>query len=142
MTLMRVARSQGHTSMSTEYTHLAWLGRISPLSTSQARPALWLGVSTLMVRSSASTVLPDSPIQYSLSSLVSLPLTTAQFPKPGGFMSKAIRTTLSLVVSLVLLSALTMAQPGGSNADKDKNRDKNKEHHSRLTKFAFWRHHK
>ena len=53
-------------------------------------------------------------------------------------MSKAIRTTLSLVVSLVLLSALTMAQPGGSNADKDKN----KEHHSRLTKFAFWRHHK
>jgi hypothetical protein len=57
-------------------------------------------------------------------------------------MSKAIRTTLSLVVSLVLLSALTMAQPGGSNAGKDKNKDKNKEHHSRLTKFAFWRHHK
>jgi hypothetical protein len=57
-------------------------------------------------------------------------------------MSKTIRTTLSLVVSLVLLSALTMAQPGGSNADKDKNKDKNKEHHSRLTKFAFWRHHK
>ena len=53
-------------------------------------------------------------------------------------MSKAIRTTLSLVVGLVLLSALTMAQPGGSIADKDKN----KEHHSRLTKFAFWRHHK
>lgn len=53
-------------------------------------------------------------------------------------MSKAIRTTLSLVVSLVLLSALTMAQPGGSNADKDRN----KEHRSRLTKFAFWRHHK
>jgi hypothetical protein len=53
-------------------------------------------------------------------------------------MTKAIRTTLGLVVSLVLLNALTMAQPGGSNADKDKN----KEHHSRLTKFAFWRHHK
>ena len=53
-------------------------------------------------------------------------------------MSKAIRTTLSLVVSLMLFSALTMAQSGGNNADKDKN----KEHHSRLTKFAFWRHHK
>ena len=54
-------------------------------------------------------------------------------------MSKAIRTILSLVVSLVLLSALTMAQAGGNNADKDKN---NKEHHSRLAKVAFWRHHK
>ena len=53
-------------------------------------------------------------------------------------MSKAIRTTLSLVVSLVLFSALTMAQPGGNNADKDKNT----EHHSRLSKLAFWRHHK
>ena len=52
-------------------------------------------------------------------------------------MSKAIRTTLSLVVSLVLFSALTMAQPGGNNANKDKN----KEHHSRLAKVAFWRRH-
>ena len=54
-------------------------------------------------------------------------------------MSKAIRTALSLVVSLMLFSALTMAQPGGNNnADKDKN----KKHHSRLAKVAFWRHHK
>jgi hypothetical protein len=53
-------------------------------------------------------------------------------------MSKAIRTILSLVVSLVLFSALTMAQAGGNNADKNKN----KEHHSRLAKVAFWRHHK
>ena len=53
-------------------------------------------------------------------------------------MSKAIRTTLGLVVSLVLFSALTMAQPGGNNANKDKN----KEHHSRFAKVAFWRHHK
>ena len=53
-------------------------------------------------------------------------------------MSKAIRTILSGVVSLVLLSALTMAQ-AGANADKDKNE---KEHHSRLAKAAFWRHHK
>ena len=53
-------------------------------------------------------------------------------------MTKAIRTTLSLVASLVLFSALTMAQAGPNNADKDKN----KEHHSRLAKVAFWRHHK
>src|SRR5437016_2829347 len=79
---------------------------------------------------------PDSP-RCSLSSLVSPPLTTAQLPKPGGFMSKAIRTTLSLVVSLVLFSALTMAQTGENNADKNKN----KEHHSRLAKIAFWRRH-
>ena len=53
-------------------------------------------------------------------------------------MSKAIRTILSLGVSLLLFSALTMAQTGRNNADKDKN----KEHHSRLGKVAFWRHHK
>ena len=53
-------------------------------------------------------------------------------------MSKAIRTTLGLVVSLVLFSGLTMAQSGGNNTDKDKN----KEHHSRFAKAAFWRHHK
>ena len=53
-------------------------------------------------------------------------------------MRKAIRTTLSLVVSLVLFSSLTTAQAGGNNADKDKG----KEHHSRLAKAAVWRHHK
>jgi hypothetical protein len=55
-----------------------------------------------------------------------------------GFMNKAIRTILSLVVSLVLCSAMAMAQAGGNNAEKDQN----KEHHSRLAKAAFWRHHK
>lgn len=53
-------------------------------------------------------------------------------------MSKAIRTILSLVVALVLFSALTMAQAGG---DANKNKDDG-EHHSRLAKAAFWRHHK
>jgi hypothetical protein len=53
-------------------------------------------------------------------------------------MNKAVRTTLSLLVGLALFSALTMAQAGGNNADKDKN----KGHHSRLAKVAFWRHHK
>jgi hypothetical protein len=55
-------------------------------------------------------------------------------------MNKAIRTTLSLVVSLVLLSMVTMAQ-AGSNADMDKS-DKSKQHHGHLAKAAFWRHHK
>ncbi len=53
-------------------------------------------------------------------------------------MNKAIRTILGLVVSLVLCSALAMARAGGNNPDKDKN----KEHHSRLAKLAFWHHHK
>ena len=53
-------------------------------------------------------------------------------------MSKAIRTIVSLVVSLVLFSAITMAQAGVNNTEKDKN----KEHHSRLAKVAFWRNHK
>lgn len=53
-------------------------------------------------------------------------------------MNKAIRMTLSLAVSLVLLSAVTIAQTA-SNGDKDKNKP---EHHSHLSKAAFWRHHK
>jgi outer membrane biosynthesis protein TonB len=53
-------------------------------------------------------------------------------------MNKSIRTILSLVAGLLLLSALTVAQATG-NANKDKT---NKEHHSHLSKAAFWRHHK
>jgi len=53
-------------------------------------------------------------------------------------MRKVIRIFLSLVVSLALFTTLTMAQAGGNNADKNKN----KEHHSRFAKVAFWRHHK
>jgi hypothetical protein len=53
-------------------------------------------------------------------------------------MRKVIRIFLSLVVSLALFTTLTMAQAGGNNADKNKN----KEHHSRISKLAFWRHHK
>jgi hypothetical protein len=52
-------------------------------------------------------------------------------------MSTAIRSILNLVVSLLLFSAMTMAQAGANNAEKDKNN----EHHSRLAKAAFWRHH-
>ncbi len=52
-------------------------------------------------------------------------------------MSKAMRTILNLVVSLLLFSAMTMAQAGGNNAEENKN----KEQHSRLSKVALWRHH-
>jgi hypothetical protein len=55
-------------------------------------------------------------------------------------MTKAVRTTLSLVVSLVLFGTGTLAHAGGNNIDKDQN--KNKEHHSRISKLAFWRHHR
>ena len=53
-------------------------------------------------------------------------------------MSKAIRTILSLVVSVALFSAMTMAQAAGNNAEKGTN----KEQRSGLAKVAFWRHHK
>ena len=53
-------------------------------------------------------------------------------------MNKAMGIMPRLVVSLVLFSALTMSQAGANSAD----RDKNEEHHSRLAKIAFWRHHK
>jgi hypothetical protein len=54
-------------------------------------------------------------------------------------MRKALRTTLSLVASLVLLSGLTMAAPAAKSSDKHKN---NKQHHNPFAKLAFWRHHK
>jgi hypothetical protein len=56
-------------------------------------------------------------------------------------MSKAVRC-MSLVVSLLLFSALTMAHTGGNNVHKDKDKNKSGERHSRLAKVAFWRHHK
>jgi len=53
-------------------------------------------------------------------------------------MSTVSRTTLALVVNLLLFSALSPAQTGKSTVvSKD-----NQEHHSRLAKAAFWRHHK
>ena len=55
-------------------------------------------------------------------------------------MSKKVRNTLSVVISLVLFSALALAQGGGSTSEK--NKDKNREHHSRLAKVVFWHRHK
>ncbi len=63
-------------------------------------------------------------------------MTIAQLPKRGGLMSKVTRRILSVVVSLMLFSALTMAQTAKNSTDKEK------EHHSRFAKVAFWRHHK
>lgn len=53
---------------------------------------------------------------------------------------KTVRTTLGLLVSTALLSAVAMAGVSGNAAKKD-NQDQ-KQHHSRLAKAAFWRHHK
>ena len=53
-------------------------------------------------------------------------------------MTRAARNTLTLMASLVLLSGLTMAQPSTNKADKNKS----SQHHSKLAKLAFWRHHK
>lgn len=53
-------------------------------------------------------------------------------------MSKAVRTILSLAVSVILISTLALAQ-AAEKTDKNKS---DKEHHSRLSKAAFWRHHK
>src|SRR5437764_3803533 len=53
----------------------------------------------------------------------------------GGPMSKTVRSILSLLFSLALLSALTMAQANGNTGKT------NQEHHSRMSKAAFWRHH-
>ena len=51
-------------------------------------------------------------------------------------MSKATRSILSVVAGVMLFSALTMAQTAKNSTDKDK------EHHRRFAKVAFWRHHK
>lgn len=53
-------------------------------------------------------------------------------------MNQAFRTTQKLVVSALLLSAVAMAQAGSNNSDNSKST----EHHSKLSKIAFWRHHK
>ena len=53
-------------------------------------------------------------------------------------MSKAVRTTLSIVISLVLFSVVAQA---GGNKQKDINAN-NKPSHSRFAKFAFWRYHR
>jgi hypothetical protein len=56
-------------------------------------------------------------------------------------MSKAIKTTLGLVVSLFLLSALTTAEMAPGTGNKTGNKKEDTAHHSRLAKAAFWRHH-
>jgi hypothetical protein len=55
-------------------------------------------------------------------------------------MCKAVKTALSLVVGMVLAGTLAQAQAGGNSAQKTKTQ--NKEHHSRLKKVEFWRHHR
>jgi hypothetical protein len=87
-------------------------------------------------------------------------------------MDRAVRTSLRLVVSIMLLSAVALAHSSGNKVDKNTNREhpsrfskiafwhrhkghdktdgnvakvhpnKNQEHHSQISKLAFWRHHK
>ena len=53
-------------------------------------------------------------------------------------MNTNFRSVASVLVSIVVLGMLTVAQ---ASASTDKN-TKNDEHHSRLSKAAFWKHHK
>src|SRR5579884_3250014 len=56
----------------------------------------------------------------------------------GGFMRKAVRIFLSCAACVALLCAMAQA----STKDKNKDKSKTAEHHSRISKVAFWRHHK
>jgi hypothetical protein len=55
-------------------------------------------------------------------------------------MNKAIRTTLAIAASGLLLSAIAMAQAG--TTDKKDKRKSDQQHHSRVAKGAFWKHKK
>ena len=50
-------------------------------------------------------------------------------------MNQEFRTTQMLVVSALLLSAVTVAQTGTNDSRKSA------EHHSKFSRVAFWRHH-
>jgi len=52
-------------------------------------------------------------------------------------MNQTFRTTQRLVVSALLLTAVAIAQAGANNTDNAEST----EHHSKLSKVAFWRHH-
>jgi hypothetical protein len=55
-------------------------------------------------------------------------------------MSKSTKTMMCVAGSLLLLSALTMAQTAAKNSGQDKTKQQPQQH-SRLSKAAFWRHH-
>ena len=52
-------------------------------------------------------------------------------------MNRAVRTSLHLFVSMMLLTAIPLANASSSNVDQNTNRG----HHSRLSNLAFWRGH-
>ncbi len=57
-------------------------------------------------------------------------------------MSKSIKTMMCVAGSLLLVSALAMAQTAAKNSDKDKTKQPvppPQQQHSRLSKAAFWR---
>ena len=51
-------------------------------------------------------------------------------------MSRAVKASFRLVVSILLLTAVALAHTSANNVDKNANR----QHQSRLSKLAFWRH--
>jgi len=58
-------------------------------------------------------------------------------------MSKVIRTILTVIFTLALCSVLTMAQATGNDkktTTKTATKATNQDHHSRLSKAAFWKH--
>ena len=61
-------------------------------------------------------------------------------------MIKAIRTALALVVAVMLLAAMTMAQAtektNTAAAGKTSTKTADQQHHSKLSKAAFWHHDK
>jgi hypothetical protein len=64
----------------------------------------------------------------------------AQCSQAGGFMRRVIKAVLSCFVCLVLLAAIGAAQTN-ANTTKAKSNDKTDQHHSKLSKAAFWRKH-
>jgi hypothetical protein len=83
----------------------------------------------------------ESAIQHSLWLLVSLHKPQHNAQNWRFFMNRVLKTTLGLVVSLFLFSALTMAETAPGTANKTVNKKEDTAHHSRLAKAAFWRHH-
>jgi hypothetical protein len=71
-------------------------------------------------------------------------------PKPEARMIKAIRTALALVFAVMLLSVVTLAQASGQTnsktnpktSPKTKTTAADQQHHSKLSKAAFWHHDK
>src|SRR6185312_5596191 len=72
-----------------------------------------------------------------------LPPNRCTMPKPEARMIKVIRTALTLVFAVMLLGAVTLAQASGQTNSKTSSKTKttasDQQHHSKLSKAAFWK---